>query len=113
MFQSLVSRTKKTVIVYVVIVNCVMWAEKWERVERGKNQRMVQLLPDRGPQWMGIRHHEQEAGPPSKLGFLIIFARVSILTAWTLCKYRLNVHCVNTNETLVCRLKINHVLSAP
>jgi hypothetical protein len=32
------SRTKKTVIVDVVIVNSVMWAEGWERVERGKSR---------------------------------------------------------------------------
>ncbi len=59
-------------IVDVIIVNSVMWAEGWERGERGKSQRVKQLLPDRGPEWMGIRHHEQENGPPSKLGFLII-----------------------------------------
>jgi hypothetical protein len=64
--KQLVSRTKKTVIVDVVIVNSVMWAEGWERGERGKSQRMRQLLPDSGPGWMGLGHHEQEAGPPSK-----------------------------------------------
>ncbi len=37
------SRTKKTVIVDVVIVNSVMWAEGWERGERGKSQRVGQL----------------------------------------------------------------------
>jgi hypothetical protein len=31
-------RTKKTVIVNVVIVNSIMWAEGWERGERGKSQ---------------------------------------------------------------------------
>ncbi len=51
------SRTKKTVIVDVV-VNSVMWVEGWERGERGKSQRVGQLLPGRGPEWMGIRHHE-------------------------------------------------------
>jgi hypothetical protein len=45
-----------------------------------------QLLPDRGPEWMEILHHEQETGPPSKLVFLIIFARGSI---------KLHVDCVN------------------
>ncbi len=50
----IVSRTKKTVIVHVVFVNSVMWAEGWERGERG------------------------EAGPPSKWGFFFIFARSSI-----------------------------------
>jgi hypothetical protein len=62
-------------IVDVVIVNSVMWADGWERGERGKSQRMGQLLPDRGPGWMGIHHHEQETDPPSKLGFLTIFTR--------------------------------------
>ncbi len=63
-------------IVDVVIVNSVMWTEGWgrgERGERGKSQRVGQLLPDRGPEWMGIRHHEQKTGPPSKLGFPVIF----------------------------------------
>ncbi len=81
------SRTKKAVIVDVVIVNSVMWAEGWERGERGKSQRVGQLLPDRRPEWMGIRHHEQETGPASKSGFLIIvFARGST---------KLHVHCGN------------------
>jgi hypothetical protein len=61
-----VSRTKMTVIVDVVIVNSVMWVEEWERGERGEGLRVGQLLPDRGPGWMGIRHNEQEASPPSK-----------------------------------------------
>jgi hypothetical protein len=81
-----VPQTKKSVIVDVVIVNSVMWAEGWVRGERGKSQRMGQLLPDRGQEWIGIRQHEQETGPPSKLGFLIIFARGSI---------KLHEHCVN------------------
>ncbi len=40
-------------IVDVVIVNSVMWAEGWERGEigeRGKRQRVGQLLSDRGPE---------------------------------------------------------------
>ncbi len=59
-------RMKKTVIVDVIIVNSVMWDAGWERGERGKSQRVGQLLPDNRPGWMGIRHHEQEADPPSK-----------------------------------------------
>ncbi len=69
------SQMKKTVIVDVVIVNSVMWAEGRERGERGKSQRLGQLLPDRGPEWMGIRHHEQETGPPSKLGVPYYFCK--------------------------------------
>jgi hypothetical protein len=44
-----VSRTKKTVIVDVIFVSSVMWAEGWERGERGErceNQRVGQVLPD-------------------------------------------------------------------
>jgi hypothetical protein len=63
-------------IVDVVIVNSIMWPEGWERGERGKTQRVGQLLPDRGPEWMGISHHEQDTAPPSKLGFLIILQGV-------------------------------------
>jgi hypothetical protein len=32
-------------------------------------------LPGKGPESMGIRHHEQDSGPPSKSGFFIISAR--------------------------------------
>ncbi len=45
---------KKTVIVDVVFANSVMWAEEWERGERGESSRVGQLLPDWGPGWMGI-----------------------------------------------------------
>jgi hypothetical protein len=57
------------VIVDILIVNSVMWAKGWERGERDerdKSQRVGQLLPDRGLEWMGIRHHEQETGSSSK-----------------------------------------------
>ncbi len=53
-------------IVDVVYVNSVMWTVGRERDDRGKSQGVGQLLSDRGPGWMGIRHQEQEAGPPSK-----------------------------------------------
>jgi hypothetical protein len=78
---------KKTVIVDVVTVNRLMWAKGWERSEMGKSQRVGQLLPDRGPEWMGICHHEQEAGSQSKYGFLIVFARGLNKIACTLCEY--------------------------
>ncbi len=42
----------------------------WERGGRGKSQRVGQLLPGKGPEWMGIRHHGQDTGPPSKSGSL-------------------------------------------
>ncbi len=38
-----------------------------ERGERGKSREVGQFLPDEGPGQMGIRHQEQEAGPPGKL----------------------------------------------
>ncbi len=51
---------------------------EWERGERGKSQRVGQLQPGKGPEWMGIRHHEQETGLPSKLGLFFTFAGGSI-----------------------------------
>ncbi len=54
-------------IVDVVIVGL----KGWERGERDKNQKVGQLLPGKGPEWMGIRHHEQETGLPSEFEFLI------------------------------------------
>jgi hypothetical protein len=73
------SRTKKTMIVDVVIVNSVMWAEgceRGERGERGKSQSEGQLLPDRGLEWMGIRHHEHEIGPTISWGSLTFLQKV-------------------------------------
>jgi hypothetical protein len=101
---------KKTVIVDVIVVKSAMWAEGWERGERDKSQRVEQLLSDRGPEWIGIRHYEQETGPPGKSGFLIILQGVETITC-TLCRYRLIVRCVNKNEILMCRSKINHAWS--
>ncbi len=60
----LLSRTKKTEIVDVVSVNSVM---RTVGGERGKSQGVGQFLPYWGPGWMGIRHQEQEAGPPSEV----------------------------------------------
>jgi hypothetical protein len=39
-----------------------------ERREGGQKVKGGQLLPVRGPEWMGIRHHEQDIGLPSKMG---------------------------------------------
>ncbi len=69
-------------IVDVVFVNSVMGTEGWEG---GESKGVGQLLPD-GPGWMGIRHHKQEADPPSKRGFLIICKKFD---------ERLLVRCVN------------------
>jgi hypothetical protein len=62
----LLSRTKKTEIVNVVVVNSAMGVEGWGRGERVESQRVSQLLPDRGPGRMRIHHHKQGASPPSK-----------------------------------------------
>jgi hypothetical protein len=76
--------TKKTVIVDVILVNSAVWVGKgW----KGQKPRVGQLLPDRGPGWMGIRHHEQEAGTPSKWGFLIAFCKGCYKIACTLFEY--------------------------
>ncbi len=47
-----------------------------ERGEEGKNQRMGQLLTGKGPEWMGIRHREQDIGPPSKSGISLFLQGV-------------------------------------
>jgi hypothetical protein len=63
---------KKTVIVDVVVVT-EYGLKGWERGERGERGQKVkgwQLLPSKGPEWMGICHHEQDIGLPSKRGFL-------------------------------------------
>ncbi len=60
-------------IVDVSVVNSVMGLKGWERGEGGLNQGVGQLLPGKGPEWMGIRHHEQNIGPPCKLGFSFLF----------------------------------------
>ncbi len=32
-----------------------------------------QLIPSKGPEWMGIRNHEEDIGIPSKWVFLLPF----------------------------------------
>ncbi len=59
-------------IVDVVIVNSVMWAEGWERGEGGKSQRLGPLLHDRGSEWMGFRH------PSKKLAFQVSRGSLSL-----------------------------------
>jgi hypothetical protein len=72
-----VSPMKKTMLVDVVFVNNVMWAERGKGV-KGAKAMGGQLLPDKGPGWMGIHHPEQEAGSPSKWGFLYCFCKGAI-----------------------------------
>jgi hypothetical protein len=48
------------------------------RGEEGKNQRVGQLLTGKGPEWIGIRHHEQDIGRPSKSGMLLFLQGVQL-----------------------------------
>jgi hypothetical protein len=68
-----VSRTKKTEIVDFVIVNSVMW---WGSGERGKSHGVGSSYQAKDHEWMGICHHEQETGLPSKSGSFIILQGV-------------------------------------
>ncbi len=64
------------------------------------------MVSSKGPDWMGICHHEQDIGPPS--GF--------VFTAQGVTPGYLIVHVVVCNikiEFSVCRLKINHAWSTP
>jgi hypothetical protein len=64
-----------------------------------------QLIPDKGAEWMGIRHHEQDIGLPSKWGvFPFLQTRVCAqIIDYMLWKYKYRIS--------VCRLKINHAWS--
>jgi hypothetical protein len=66
---------------------------KWRRGKRKGGW----LLASKGPEWMGIRHQEQDTGPPPKFGIFVISARglindclyiVSILIDCSLCTYK-------------------------
>ncbi len=62
-----------------------------------------QLIPGKGPEWMGIRRHEQDVSLPSKWGFLFAFkargyAQIIVIVCYVNIKM----------EVFVCRLKINH-----
>ncbi len=56
--------------------------EDWE-VRRG------QLIPGQGSEWMGICHHEEEIGLPSKRGFSFTFDAKGYarIIDYVLCKY--------------------------
>jgi hypothetical protein len=97
--SGLLSPTKKTVIVDVVIVDSVMWAEGWERGERGKSQGWSSCYQtgDQGG-WKFVTMSKKLALQVSR-GFLIVFARCAIkllvhyvdteyLNIWALCKYK-------------------------
>jgi hypothetical protein len=72
-----------------------MGLKGWERGEGGWNQGVGQLLSGKGPEWMGIRHHEQNTKLPSKLGFPFLFF---LLTRGF--DYQFTVCFVNINKIL-------------
>ncbi len=94
-------QTKKTEIVDVVIVT--QYGPKgWEGVRGDWKVRGGQFIPGKGPEWMGIHHHEQDIGLPSKWGFPFTFnarGKAQIID-YVLCKYK--------DRIFVSRLKINH-----
>jgi hypothetical protein len=54
-----------------------------------------QLPTDKGPEWMGICHHEQDISPPSKFvfctytrGWLTIIVPCVNIIVYVLCKYK-------------------------
>jgi hypothetical protein len=60
-----------------------------ERGEGGWNQRVGHLLLGKGPEWMGIRHHEQNTGRPSMYGVLFFFLQgVRLMINCMFCKYK-------------------------
>jgi hypothetical protein len=64
------SRTKKTVTVDVVVVNCVMGLKGWEKGKGGKKQGVGQLLPGKGPEWIGIATTSKASDLQVSRGFL-------------------------------------------
>ncbi len=46
----------------------IVWAKGAGRGYGGLDSKEGQLIPGKGPEWMGIRHHEQDSGLPSKWG---------------------------------------------
>jgi hypothetical protein len=81
-----------------------MRAEGVGKEWRGLESKGGQLPPGKGPEEMGIRHHEQDIGLPSKLGFFSSFSqRVRLMIKCVLCKYK---------QDFMCRLKINHAWNA-
>ncbi len=70
----------------------------WEAVRGDWKARGGQLMPGKGPEWMGIRHHEQDISLPSQWGFPFTFnARGLWVTPriidYVLCKYKDRILC--------------------
>jgi hypothetical protein len=67
----LLFRIKKTDIVdIVVVIYSSTGPRRWVGVGGGLESK-VQLVSSKGPEWMGIRYHEQDIGLPSKWVYLI------------------------------------------
>ncbi len=91
-----------------VVINSVMGLKGWEGVKGVRIKGVMQMLLGKGSEWMGIQHHEQNTGPPSKLGFFLSISSFWQRVFWlmidcVLCKYEWD---------FVCRLKVNHAWSA-
>ncbi len=68
-------------------------------MRRVRKLRVGQLLPGKGPEWMGIHHHEQSIGLHSKWGFYLSFSRgvgAQIINC-VFCKYKVNF-CVQVKK---------------
>jgi hypothetical protein len=60
---------KKTEVADIVIVK-YYGPRGWGGVRGDWKVKGGQLIPDKGPEWMGIRHHEQDVSLPSNWGVL-------------------------------------------
>jgi hypothetical protein len=50
-----------------------------------------ELIPSKGPEWIGIHHYEQDIGLPSKLGFSFHLSMQWIMSRtinYMFCKYK-------------------------
>ncbi len=63
-----VFRIKKT-----KIVDNIVWAKGVGKGEGRLESKGGQLIPSKGPEWKGIRHHEQDICLPGKWVFLLPF----------------------------------------
>jgi hypothetical protein len=66
-------RSKKTGVVdLVLVIYIVMWTKGVRGVKVNWKVREGQLIPSKGPEWMGIHHHGQDISLPSKWGLLYL-----------------------------------------
>jgi hypothetical protein len=71
-----------------------------------------QLIPGKGLEWMGIRHHKQDVGLESKWGFLFAFnARgYAQIIDDVLCKYKYKFFCVQVKNKRCAVNFIRHLI---